>query len=113
MSDLAAEVQQVSPLLAKLMKEQAVATGMALASLWMVRYHLWLSMSGEDQVCLHRLPVVPSAMFGPDANNMLQHTQDVHQCAWEMSGMLWQGPEQHVPTAPWAGPSWLWWPQVT
>ncbi len=55
-SNLAAEVQQVSLLLAKLMKEQVVVTGRAMASLWMVRRHLWLSQSwlqGEDRpVCL-------------------------------------------------------------
>ena len=69
----------MSSLLAKLMKEQAVVTGRALASLCMVRRHLWLSQSqlqGEDRACLLRLPVVPSAMFGPDAKVMLQQAQE-------------------------------------
>ncbi|XP_053190141.1 uncharacterized protein LOC128373962 [Scomber japonicus] len=90
-SNISAEVQQVSSLLAKLMKEQAVATGRALASLCMVRRHLWLSQSrlqGEDRARLLRLPVVPSAMFGPDAKAMLQQAQEARQCAKEMSGML-------------------------
>lgn len=81
-SDLAAEVQRVSSLLAKL------PTVRAMASLWMVR---WPVTAGEDQACLLRLP---SAMLGPDANKMLQQAKDACWYAWEMAGVPWQGREQ-------------------
>ncbi len=89
------------------MKAQAVATGTAMAFLWMVKRHLWLSQSqfqGEDRACLLRPPVVPSAMFGQDANKMLQEAQDARWCAREMSGMLQQGHGKQISKAPETGP---------
>ncbi|KAM3588091.1 uncharacterized protein V6R79_021034, partial [Siganus canaliculatus] len=104
--DVAEEDQQVSSLLVKLVKEQAVAMGRAMASLWMVRRHPWLSQSrlqGEDRACLLRLPVVPSALFGPDANRMLQQAQDARRYAREMTGMLRQSRERQVSSTSQAG----------
>ena len=100
--DVAGEAQQVSSLLVKLIREQAVATGRAMASLWMVRRHLWLSQSqlqGEDRACLLRLPVAPSALFGPDASKLLQQAQDARRCAREMSSVLRQCREQRASTS--------------
>lgn len=39
-SNLTTEVQQLSSLLAKLMRDTAVAAGRTMASLWMVKRHL-------------------------------------------------------------------------
>ena len=68
-----------------------MASGRALALLWVARRHLWLSQSQlqtDDQNCLLRLPVVPPAMFGPGTTTMLEETRDARWCAREMSGVL-------------------------
>ena len=104
---LVAELQQVSSLLAKSLKEQAVAAGRALASLWVARRHLWLSQSQlqtDDRSCLLRLPVVPSAMFGPGATAMLEQARDARRCAREMSGVLQSNRSRWVSGAPRAMP---------
>ncbi|KAK7899532.1 hypothetical protein WMY93_020385 [Mugilogobius chulae] len=92
-ADTAAELHQVSTLLVKLMKEQATAMGRATASFWVARRHLWLSqsqLSGEDRTCLLQLPIVPSAMFGPNASDMLRQAQEARRCAREASTILRQ-----------------------
>ncbi|KAK7919193.1 hypothetical protein WMY93_010477 [Mugilogobius chulae] len=92
-ADTAAELHQVSTLLVKLMKEQATAMGRATASFWVARRHLWLSqsqLSGEDRTCLLQLPIVPSAMFGPNASDMLHQAQEARRCAREASTILRQ-----------------------
>ncbi|KAK9955747.1 hypothetical protein ABG768_015603 [Culter alburnus] len=69
------EIKQVSSVMAVIMKEQAEAAGKSMSAFWVARHHLWLSQSRlqqEDRDCLSRLPVEPSAMFGPDALCMLQ-----------------------------------------
>ncbi|KAK7899533.1 hypothetical protein WMY93_020386 [Mugilogobius chulae] len=81
-----------STLLVKLMKEQATAMGRATASFWVARRHLWLSqsqLSGEDRTCLLQLPIVPSAMFGPNASDAGQ-AQEARRCAREASTILRQ-----------------------
>ena len=88
-SSVAAELHQVSSLIAKLMQEQAVASGRATASLWLARRHLWLaqsSFSTEDRNVLFKLPVVPLTMFGPDAKTLLEEAQEARKCAKELSG---------------------------
>lgn len=90
---VAAELQQVSSLSVKLVKEQAVAMGRAMASFWVARRHLWLSQSqlgGEDRNCLLQLPIMPSAMFGPNAIDMLKQAQEARRCAREVSTILRQ-----------------------
>ncbi|OON93431.1 MAG: hypothetical protein ATN33_05770 [Epulopiscium sp. Nele67-Bin001] len=82
-ADLVSELQLVSSVMAQLMKEQAAAAGKGIASLWVTRRQLWLSQSGlqpEDQSSLLKLPVDPSAMFGPGANAMLQQAQEARRC---------------------------------
>lgn len=104
-ADLLLELQQVSSLLPKLMREQAEAAGKAMSGLWGVRRHLWLSQSmlqPEDRTCLLRLPVVPSAMFGPEAAKMLQQAQEARRCAREVSGAFrqsqdWRRPKPQQP----------------
>ncbi len=51
----------------------------------------------EDRTCLLKLPVEPSAMFGPDAAKILQQAQEAHRCAHEVSGALRQSREWHWP----------------
>lgn len=90
---LVEELQQVSSLLPKLMREQGEAAGKALSGLWQARRHLWLSQSQlqpEDRACLLRLPVEPTAMFGPDATAMIQQAQEARRAAREMSSALRQ-----------------------
>ncbi|XP_073328458.1 NACHT, LRR and PYD domains-containing protein 3-like [Pagrus major] len=88
---LVGELQEVSSLLPKIMREQGVAVGKALSGLWQARHHLWLSQSQlqpEDKACLLRLPVEPTAMFGPDATAMIQQAQEARRAAREMSSTL-------------------------
>ena len=64
------ELQMASSCLSSVMKEQAEAAGRALASFWVTRRHLWLSQSQlqqGDRDCLLKVPVEPTAMFGPHA----------------------------------------------
>ena len=90
-SSAAGELQAASSCLSSVMKEQAEAAGRALASFWVVRRHLWLSQSQlqqGDRDCLLRLPVDPSAVFGPDAARLLQQARENRRCAQEVSGSL-------------------------
>ncbi len=83
-------------LLPKLTREQAKAAGKAMSGLWGVRCHLWLSQSmlqSEDGACLLKLPVEPSAIFGPDAAKMLQQAQE----AREVFGNLRHSQDWHRP----------------
>lgn len=87
------EIKQVSSLMAVIMKEQAEAAGKSMSAFWVARRHLWLSQSRlqqEDRDCLSRLPVEPSAMFGPDALRMLQQAQEARRYAKEFSSTLGQ-----------------------
>lgn len=89
-SNIAGELRTASLFLSSIMKEQAVATGRALASFWVARRHLWLSQSQlqqGDRDCLVQLPVEPSAMFGPNAAQLLQQARDNRRCAQEVSGL--------------------------
>jgi len=65
---LVEELQQISSLLPKLMREQGEVADKVLSGLWQARCHLWLSQSQlqpEDRACLLRLPVEPTAMRRP------------------------------------------------
>ncbi|KAK0147363.1 hypothetical protein N1851_013231 [Merluccius polli] len=65
-------------------KEQAVAAGKAIASLWVARRHLWLAQSRfqpADRTSLIGLPVEPTAMFGSGALTMLQQAQEARRYA--------------------------------
>lgn len=73
--------------LANVIKEQAEVSGITIASFWTVRRHLWLSQSKlqqQDRDGLLRLPVDPTAMFGPDAMKLLQQAHEGQQCARDM-----------------------------
>lgn len=99
-AELLTELQQVPLLLPKLMKEQAEAAGRAMAGLWGVKCHLWLSQSmlqQEDRVCLLRLPMEPCAMFEPNATKMLQQAQEARCCACEVLGALRRSCELYRP----------------
>ncbi len=85
------ELQVASSCLSSVMKEQAEAAGSALASFWVARRHLWLSQSQlqqGDRGCLLKVPVEPTAMFGPHATALLQQAQESRRCAKEVSGDL-------------------------
>ena len=85
------ELQMASSCLSSVMKEQAEAAGRALASFWVTRRHLWLSQSQlqqGDRDCLLKVPVEPTAMFGPHATALMQQAQESHRCAKEVSGGL-------------------------
>lgn len=80
------EVQLASRCLPSVTREQADA---ARASFWVVRRHLWLSQSPlqqSDRDCLLRLPVDPSAMFGPDTVRLLQQAKESRHCAQMVTG---------------------------
>ncbi|KAI9534553.1 hypothetical protein NQZ68_012786 [Dissostichus eleginoides] len=82
------ELKQVAYMLPRLIKKQAEAAGKAMAALWLLRRHLWLSQSRlqqEDRACLMKLPVEPSAMFGQEASALLQRAQEARRCAREIS----------------------------
>ncbi|KAF4100868.1 hypothetical protein G5714_019064 [Onychostoma macrolepis] len=86
-----AELQLVSSTLLRVSKGQATSVGRSTARLWTARRHLWLSQSKlapADCTSLLGLPVVPSAMFGPGAVEMLQQARDARACAREMRGFL-------------------------
>lgn len=102
-------MQQISLFLSKLMREQAVPTDRVMASVCMVRHHLW-----QSQAWLPKLHVVPSAMFGREANKTLQ----LAEMPISVLGR-WQGcfnkavnsdSQQHHNLG---HPSWLQWLQVT
>ena len=85
------ELRLASSCLSSVMKEQAEAAGCALASFWVVRRHLWLSQSQlqqGDRDCLLKVPVEPTAMFGPHATALIQQAQESRRCAKEVSGGL-------------------------
>ena len=87
--DTKEEIQLVSSLLSLAAKEQAVAAGKAIASLWVARRHLWLAQSRfqpADRTSLIGLPVEPTAMFGSGALTMLQQAQEARRYASELSG---------------------------
>ena len=76
---LAREFQSATMCLASVSKEQAVASGRSVAQLWVVRRHLWLSQSKlqpADRDCLLRVPVEPTAMFGPQASSLQTGTEE-------------------------------------
>lgn len=82
------ELQMASSCLSSVMREQAEAAGSALASFWVARRHLWLSQSQlqqGDRDCLLKVPVEPTAMFGPHAAALLQQAQESRCCAKEVS----------------------------
>lgn len=67
---------------------EADAVGAATASFWVAWRHLWLSQSTLQQAdhdCLLRLPVDPTAMFGPDVRLPLQEAQESRGCAQAVS----------------------------
>ncbi|CAL8313926.1 unnamed protein product [Boreogadus saida] len=103
-ASLAREFQSATLCLASVSKEQAVASGHSLAQLWVVRQHLWLSQSKlqpADSDCLLRMPVEPTAMFGPQASSLLQQARDRRRCADEVSESLGhQGKRARCPGAP-------------
>ena len=76
-----------------LMKEQAEAAGCALASFWVVRHHLWLSQSQlqqGDRDCLLKVPVEPTAMFGPHVTALIQQAQESRGVR-RRSKVVWPG----------------------
>lgn len=84
------ELQTASSCFSSVMKEQAGAAGSDLASFWVVRRHLWLSQSQlqqGDRDCLLKVPVEPTAMFGPHATALMQQAQESCRCA-KVSGGL-------------------------
>ncbi len=86
-----AELQLVSSTLLRVSNGQATSVGRSTARLWTARWHLWLSQSRlppADCTSLLGLPVVPSALFGPGAIEMLQQAHDARACAQEMRGFL-------------------------
>ncbi|XP_078025738.1 uncharacterized protein LOC144463846 [Epinephelus lanceolatus] len=113
------ELQTASSCLSSVMKEQAGAAGSALASFWVVRRHLWLSQSQlqqGDRDCLLKVPLEPTAMFGPHATALVQQAQESHRCVKEeISDSSWRLPggvgtadraegEDHL-LQPWGPPS--------
>lgn len=83
------ELQTVSSGFSSVMKDQAEVAGRALASFWVVKYHLWLSQSQSQLQQGHRdFPVQPSAMFGQDTTKLLQQTAKCRHYAQEVSGGL-------------------------
>ncbi|CAL8269390.1 unnamed protein product [Gadus morhua 'NCC'] len=103
-ASLAREFQSATLCLASVSKEQAVASGRSLAQLWVVRRHLCLSqlkLQPADRDCLLRVPVEPTAMFGPQASSLLQQTRDRRRCADEVSESLGsRGKRARHPGAP-------------
>ncbi|CAL8391681.1 unnamed protein product [Arctogadus glacialis] len=90
-ASLAREFQSATMCLASVSKEEAVASGRTLAQLWVVRRHLRLSQSKlqpADRDCLLRVPVEPTAMFGPQASSLLQQARDRRRWAEEVSESL-------------------------
>ncbi len=86
-----AKLQLVSSTLLRVSKGQATSVGRSTARLWRARRHLWLSQSRlppVDSTSLLGLPVVPSAMFGPCAVEILQQAHDARAYAWEMRAFL-------------------------
>lgn len=78
------DLQGACSSLANVIKEQAEVSGITIASFWTARRHLWLSQSRlhqQDRDGLLRLPVDPTAMFGPDAMKLLQQAHEGQQCA--------------------------------
>ena len=85
------EIQLVSFLLSLAIKEQVIAAGKAIASLWVARSHLLLAQSRfqpADRRSLMGLPIEPAAMFGSGALTMLQQAQEARRYASELSGQL-------------------------
>lgn len=85
------KLRQIAQVLSRLIKVQAEVAGRAMATLWLVRRHLWLSQSRlqqEDRACRMKLPVEPSVMFGQRASALLQRAQEARCCAREVSGTL-------------------------
>ncbi|XP_073319983.1 uncharacterized protein [Pagrus major] len=65
-------------------KEQAVAAGKVIASLWVARRHLWLMQSRfqpADHTSLTGLPIEPTAVFGSGVLTMLQQAQEARRYA--------------------------------
>ncbi len=90
-SEKVAKLQLVSSTLLRVSKGQATSVGRSTARLWRARRPLWLSQSRlppVDSTSLLGLPVVPSAMFGPGAVEILQQAHDARAYAWEMRGFL-------------------------
>lgn len=107
-SSFCEELQMASSCLSSVMREQAEAAGNALASFWIARRHLWLSQSQlqqGDRDCLLRVPVEPSAMFGPHATALLQQAQESRRCAKEVSGGLVRRAAGSRPRRPRARPA--------
>ena len=97
------EVQLVSSLLSLAVKEQAIAAGNAIASLWVARRHLWLAQSRfqpADHTSFTGLPIEPTAMFGSGALTMLQQAQEARRYASELSGPLAYPQRSRRPQAP-------------
>lgn len=82
------KLRQIAQVLSRLIKVQAEVAGRAMATLWLVRRHLWLSQSRlqqEDRACRMKLPVEPSVMFGQRASALLMSSGSSPLC----SGGVW------------------------
>ena len=97
------EIQLVSSLLSLAVKEQAIAAGKVITSLWVARRHLWLAQSRfqpADRTSLTGLVIEPTSMFGSGALTMLQQAQEARRYASELSGPLAYPHKSRHPRAP-------------
>lgn len=72
-------------------EQQTLTAGKGMLSLWVTRRQLHLSrstMRSEDKGALLKLPVIPTAMFGPGVTTLLQWAQEARQCVKEVSCAL-------------------------